>query len=285
MDRGKSVLIEKALRRFRNGEPLQRLCKKHKIRWTTLRNAATNALGEEEYRRTLSKNRVILSKEIGRRRLERVAVQELLKKVKNGEGLERLATEYNVSWLTLKRRLVELLGKDGYKKIRKRIKRIRVRPHRITVGYGSPIARQNGSDSLMELEVKTLLESYGVHFEYRQILEAKGHCYEPDFKFSDGTILEVMGVNHEKYWKRCNKKLRDYLESDRKVFAVVSDYLADNKSKYIPKAVTVTKISEFKKNIGIFVETLKAKNTAINKPPISSKSTACIKLSLQSGLY
>jgi hypothetical protein len=265
MDRGKSVLVEKAVRRFRNGEPLQRLCKEYKMRWTKLRNAATNLLGEEEYRRTLSKNRVTLSKEAGRRRRERVPAREVLNRVKHGEGLQRLAKEYDVSWLTLKRRLVELIGKDRYKKIRKRIRRIRTKPHTITVGYGSPIAKQNGADSLMELEVKTLLEKYGIQFKYRQILEANGHCYEPDFIFRDGTILEVMGVNHEKYWKRCHEKLIDYLENHHKVLVVIMDYVTINISKYIPREVTVTKISEFKRNIETYAETLKAKNTAINK--------------------
>jgi lambda repressor-like predicted transcriptional regulator len=269
MDKRRQVPIEKVLRRFNNGEPLEKLSKEYKVCWKRLRNLVVNALGEEEYRNAIRKHRMSVSENVGRRLRAQVPVHEILKKVKSGQSLKRLALEYDVSWYTLKRRLVELIGQDGYKAARRHIRRIRVKPHRVTVGYGSPIARQNGADSLIELEVKTLLESHGIHFKYRQIFEVNGHCYEPDFMFDDNTILEVMGVNHERYWKRCRKKLKDYLENDHKVFAVIWDYVTVNISKYVPKGVSVIKISEFKRNIETYAETLKANNTTINKATIS----------------
>ncbi|WXG43618.1 MAG: LysM peptidoglycan-binding domain-containing protein [Promethearchaeati archaeon SRVP18_Atabeyarchaeia-1] len=196
----KQVPIKKVLRRFKSGETLKSLCMEYHVTWETLRNILTKAIGEEEYRKLVPMHR-------GGRARRQLPVQEVLTRVKAGQSLGRLAKAYNVSWLTLKRRLVELVGKDGYKSARKRTTRIRVKPRRATVGYGSPLAKENGADSLIELKVRMLLQNNRVSFGYRESLVVRGHCYEPDFMFGDRTIVEVMGVTNTEYWTRCHKKL------------------------------------------------------------------------------
>jgi hypothetical protein len=130
--------------------------------------------------------------------------------------------------------------------------------------FASNIARLKGGDSLFEIRIKKLLETYHVQFEYHAVLVLGSHRYRPDFLIGTQTILEAAGVPTESYWKHFAEKVKNYVESGYLVYVVVLDKLFEIANSYIPSnaRVSMTKYGDFKRCIDEYVKNLRAAKAA-----------------------
>jgi hypothetical protein len=232
------TLIEEAWRRVQNGEQVERIAKEYKIGWSTLHRKLIQLVGHEEYKQIMDRklNRQIPDALLG----------IILNRLDNGEPMTALDREYGIPRLTLKRKIVQRIGRKKYNEIMERTKPLK---RRMPPGYGSQEAKRNGADSMLELGIKKLLERHGIAFDYHKDLHLNGHWYIPDFVIGR-TIIEATGVTMEVYWKRYQRKVKDYIENGYRVIIVTSDRVHQIANKYLlTSGSNIIRYRDFEKNI------------------------------------
>jgi hypothetical protein len=231
-------LIDEAWIRVQNGDQIERIAKELGIGWTTLHRKLMESVGSENYKRVMDRKL--------NRRLPETLLRRILYRLELGEPMTALEKEYGIPRLTLRRRIVQKIGRKRYNEIMESTKPFK---RRMPPGYGSLEAKRNGADSMFELEIKRLLEQKGIAFEYRKDLCLNGHWYIPDFVIGR-TIIEVTGVTIEQYWKHYQQKVKDYIENGYRVIIVTSDRVYRIANEYLlTSGAWIIRSKDFEQNL------------------------------------
>ncbi|WXG43406.1 MAG: hypothetical protein WED04_05110 [Promethearchaeati archaeon SRVP18_Atabeyarchaeia-1] len=191
------------------GTSLTRVAKEYDVSHATLIN---------RLRRDDARNYTRVAKKHRHAEKKNVDLQTVWTELARGLPVTQIAKKYKVAYPTLAGRL----RRDNIKKYRKIMEEVRPLKRRISTGFGSPEAKREGADSMLELRVKKLLENHGACFEFHKNLKIREHWYIPDFLFGH-TILEVTGLESTDYWNHLKKKAEDYLDSGYGIYVVTSD--------------------------------------------------------------
>jgi transposase-like protein len=214
-------LLKEAWKRVQNGEQIEKIAKEYEMGSTTLHRKLVKLVGAEKYKETMDRK---LNREIPEPMLT-----EIIRRLCNGEPMTILEREYGIPRLTLRRKVMRRIGRKKYIEIMERTKPLK---RRMPPGYGSPKAKLQGADSLLELGIRRLLEEHQVTFVHCKDLQLNGHWYIPDFVIGC-IIIEVTGVTIRDYWIRYKRKTRDYLEAGYEVIIVTSDRVYNLATKFL----------------------------------------------------
>jgi hypothetical protein len=195
-------------------------------RQTITRNLAK--FNEEQYE-TIAKQNILTA----RTKDLPLPISEVFDKWENGETPENLEKLCGISYRQILERL-KAFDPVRYKRVAERR------------GFGSIRAKPYGARSLFELNVRRILRKYGIEAKETALKLGK-HLYYPDVLLADcKTIIEAMGLNFDRYWKRNRRKTKDYLHHGYRVIVVVpSEQLYQKAMRYLSRKAIILRYNEF----------------------------------------
>jgi transposase-like protein len=234
IERARELTPDDVWRRLRRGETVEKIASELGLGGRTL-SYRLEQIDKVRYRRLMDN-----------RKPEVPPTSDLWRELEKGHSLTELAKRYNIPRKTLSRRLQNA----NSKKYRETMRTANLK-HKISKRQLFSLRRQRiqGAESQFELQVRKILESHNIQFEYRSYLKLGRHVYFPDFRLPYDTLIEAAGVSFRTYWQHYRSKVRSYIRHGYNVVIVVPRSLRRKAEEYLPRGRVVVRIDDLDERI------------------------------------